>query len=68
MSRCRICRFDTELDDVVLRFSRGACLCLRCYHRETAAACSMPKALQRAVIATLAHADAAERPNHGGDR
>ena len=59
MFRCQICHFDTDLDDVVLRFSSGACLCLRCYDRETAAARPMPKALQREVIATLALADAA---------
>jgi hypothetical protein len=56
MFRCQICRFDTELDDVVLRFASGACLCLRCYTRETASARPMPKALQRDVITTLAHA------------
>ena len=55
MSRCRICRFATELDDVVLRFPSGACLCLRCYTRATTAARPMPTALQRDVIDTLAH-------------
>jgi hypothetical protein len=55
MSRCQICRFDTELDDVVLRFPSGACLWLRCYTRATASARPMPTALQRDVIDTLAH-------------
>jgi hypothetical protein len=56
MARCQICRFDTELDDVVLRFASGACLCLRCYDRETASHRPMPKALQRDLITTLAAA------------
>ena len=56
MFRCQICFFDTELDDVVLRFTSGACLCLRCYDRETAATRPMPKALQRAVITVLTNA------------
>jgi hypothetical protein len=59
MFRCQICYFDTDLDDVVLRFASGACLCLRCCQRETASAHPMPKALQRDVIATLARADTA---------
>jgi hypothetical protein len=59
MHRCRICRFDTELDDVALRFAGGACCCLSCYHRETGAARPMPKALRRDVVAALALADAA---------
>ena len=59
MFRCQICRFDTERDDVALRFPSGACLCLRCYHHETAAARPMPSALRRDVLATLALADAA---------
>ncbi len=56
MHRCRICRFETELDDIVLRFAGGACLCLRCYSRETDSARPMPKALRRDVIAALAAA------------
>ena len=56
MHRCRICHFDTELDDVVLRFASGACLCLRCYSRETGCARPMPKALRRDLVAALAAA------------
>ena len=56
MHRCQICHFATELDDVVLRFTSGACLCLRCYSRETDSARPMPKALRRDLIATLAAA------------
>jgi hypothetical protein len=56
LHRCQICRFDTELDDVVLRFASGTCLCLRCYGRATDAARPMPKALRRDLIAALAAA------------
>ena len=56
MHRCRICHFDTELDDVVLRFASGACLCLRCYSRETDSARPMPKALRHELSAALAAA------------
>ena len=56
MHRCRICRFDTELDDVTLRFASGACLCLRCYGRATGSARPLPNALRRDLIAALAAA------------
>ena len=56
MHRCQICQFDIELYDVVLRFTSGACLCLRCYSRETGSNRPMPKALRRDVIAALAAA------------
>jgi hypothetical protein len=54
MRTCRICRFETEMDDVVLALPSGACVCLRCYDRETNSARPMPKALRRAVIDALA--------------
>jgi hypothetical protein len=54
MRTCRICRFDTELDDIVLALPSGACVCLRCYGRETGSARQMPKALRREVIVALA--------------
>jgi hypothetical protein len=56
MDRCRLCHFETDQDDVVLRFARGVCLCLRCYSRETDTARPMPKALRQDVIAALAAA------------
>ena len=59
MHRCYLCRFATELDDVVLGFASGACLCLRCYTRETDSARPMPKALRQELIAALALVDAA---------
>ncbi len=58
MFRCQICHFDTEHDDVVLRFATGTCLCLRCYGRETASYRPMPKVLRRDVIVALALVDA----------
>ena len=54
MSVCRICRFETELDDIVVRGACGGCICLRCYGRETGGARPMPKALRRELTAALA--------------
>jgi hypothetical protein len=54
MIACRICRFETELDDVVLRHGTDECICLRCYDRETGGARLMPKALRREIDAVLA--------------
>lgn len=59
MNRCRLCHFPTEQDDVVLRFPSGACLCLRCYARESDSARPMPPALRREVVAALALVDVA---------
>jgi hypothetical protein len=56
MFRCQICRFDTELNAVVLRFASGTCLCLRCFDRATASHRPMPKVLRRDLIAALAAA------------
>lgn len=50
---CIICRFDTELDDVVVR-SGAQCVCLRCYYRETGDTRQMTKKLQREISAVLA--------------
>lgn len=54
MSTCAICRFETELDDIVLRVAAGRCVCLRCYARETGAVRRLPRALRRDIAATLA--------------
>ena len=54
MFTCTICRFETELDDVVVAFAASGCVCLRCYGRETASALRMPKALRRDVSEALA--------------
>ena len=54
MTTCRICRFETELDDVAVRSDAGRCICLRCYGRETGSARPMSKALQRQLSAALA--------------
>ena len=54
MATCRICRFETELDDVVLGGRTGRCICLRCFNREAGGARPMPKGLRRALSAVLA--------------
>jgi len=54
MRPCRICRFETELDDIVLALPSGACVCLRCYGRETGSTLPMPKALRRDLTVALA--------------
>ena len=53
MPRCILCNFDTEVDDAVVS-SRGRCICLRCYSRETDTQKPMTNALRREVAATLA--------------
>lgn len=54
MATCTICRFETELDDVVLGGRTGRCVCLRCFDRETGSARPMPLALRRELVAALA--------------
>ncbi len=54
MATCTICRFETELDDVVLGGRTGRCVCLRCFARETESERPMPKALRREIVAALA--------------
>jgi len=58
MATCMICRFETELDDVVLGGRTGRCVCLRCFDRETGSARPMPKNLRRAFSAALAETEA----------
>ena len=59
MSTCILCRFATELDDIVVERATGGCICLRCFGRETGSARPLPKALRRAVSAALAAIDIA---------
>jgi hypothetical protein len=54
MTTCSICRFETELDDVVVAREGGHCICLRCFTHETESDRPMPKALRRELIAVLA--------------
>ena len=54
MWTCRICRFETDLDDVVTAFANGTCICLRCFDRETDSVRRMPNALRRELLSTLA--------------
>ena len=53
MHTCRICRFETVLDDVVLTAANGQCICLRCYCRETDSTMAMPKELRRDVSSAI---------------
>ena len=53
MATCTICRFETELDEVVISHSGGQCICLRCFARETRNDRSMPRALRRELLAVL---------------
>lgn len=57
MATCIICRFATELDDVVLMTVSGACICLRCFDRETGGVRPMPKSLRRELSLALALPD-----------
>lgn len=59
MRPCRICRFETELDDAVLNLPSGACICLRCYARETGSGRTMPAPLRQAVTAAIVEAEMA---------
>ena len=52
MYRCVICRFDVELDDVVIR-GDARCICLRCYERETRSEKPMDNRLRQQVTQTL---------------
>jgi hypothetical protein len=54
MWTCRICRFETVLDDVVVGTARGGCICLRCFVRETGSVRPLPQALRRDLVTTLA--------------
>lgn len=54
MRTCTICHFGTELDDVVIAWDAGGCVCLRCYGRETGSARPMSETLRRQADAALA--------------
>ena len=54
MWTCRICHFETALDDVVTTFANGTCICLRCFDQETGSARQMPKSLRRELLSALA--------------
>jgi hypothetical protein len=59
MWTCIVCRFETELDDVVLTRDSGGCVCLRCFDRETGGSRPMPKALRRELTSALEFVDRA---------
>jgi hypothetical protein len=53
MYRCLICRFGVELDDAIALTSRGTCICVRCFARETKSEQRVPAALRRDVEAAM---------------
>lgn len=53
MYHCVICHFEVELDDAIAPTSAGACVCLRCFARETGSTRSMPKHLARELTEAL---------------
>jgi hypothetical protein len=57
MWTCTICRFATELDDVVVRTGPATGVCLGCFHRQTGTTMRMPKALRRELLGVLAVVD-----------
>lgn len=61
MPTCIICRFETEIDDVVVAGAGPGCqcVCLRCFARETGNTRPMRKALVRELSATLSAMEAA---------
>ena len=59
MTTCRICRFETELDDVAVPGGSGRCICLRCFARETGSERRLAKGLQHEVLALLTALDVA---------
>lgn len=67
MLRCVICHFDVQLDDVALGASRGRCVCLCCYGRETGSRRVLPKSLQRELRLVFTSLPAEPDPWADGD-
>ena len=57
MWMCRICHFETALDDALVATVRGSCICLRCFIRETGSTRPLPQALRRELVTTLTALD-----------
>jgi len=51
---CVLCRFETQLDDVIAPVAGGRCVCLRCFNRETESRKDMSRQLRRDLMSTLA--------------
>lgn len=49
ISVCRLCTFEWPMDDVVLLFKSGQCICLLCFHRQAESEKSMPAWYRREV-------------------
>jgi hypothetical protein len=54
MYRCLICHFTVVLDDAIAVTRRGACICVRCFARETESERPLPRALRQEVERALA--------------
>ena len=46
---CHICKFPTEMDDVMLRLADETVICLRCFEREVKDTRQVSKRMQRDV-------------------
>lgn len=56
METCRICHFDSTLDDIAVQSATGRAICLGCYGRMTGTAKRLPRWLRRQVEACLGDA------------
>ena len=56
MYTCLLCKYPTELDDVMAPTQRGTCICLRCYLVQIEDLRRLPRELQAELRAVLAAA------------
>ena len=49
MYTCLLCKYPTELDDVMAPTQRGTCICLRCCYREIGDTRRPRPALRRSI-------------------
>lgn len=54
MYACFLCRFSVPLDDTLVTTVKGSCICLRCYLRTVEDERSVPRNLERAILAVTA--------------
>ena len=53
METCRICHFETVLDDTAMESESGRPVCLRCYGRLTGTQLAMPRKLREQIEACI---------------
>ena len=53
MYTCLLCKYPTELDDVVATPRQGRCICLRCFHGQVGDQCRINRALRHAIEEVL---------------